>query len=80
MRMCVWRCALCACHSDGERDELLQQHNSNGSANSRAARWAYDPVDNEVLDDRELYQHLLKEFVETGSAGAGNVFLVLTRI
>ncbi|KAG5184258.1 apoptosis-antagonizing transcription factor [Tribonema minus] len=44
---------------DGERN----------AAALRASRWRADPIDCEVLDDRELYHHQLKEFVEGGEGG-----------
>ena len=61
--------------ADGEAEDAESVEAAAVNMNSRSARWRSDPVDEEVLDDRELYQFLLKEFVETGSAGVQICFL-----
>jgi protein AATF/BFR2 len=67
--------AAAANHSNDEDDDAVHNtiNSSSNSSSSRASRWRSDPVDTEVLDDRELYQHLLKEFVEAGAAGSSAV-------
>jgi protein AATF/BFR2 len=67
--------AAAAANDSNDEDDDDAVHNtinssSTTSSSSRASRWRSDPVDTEVLDDRELYQHLLKEFVEAGAAGS----------
>jgi protein AATF/BFR2 len=65
--------AAAASDSNDEDDDVHNNTNNTNSSSSRASRWRSDPVDTEVLDDRELYQHLLKEFVEGGAAGSSAV-------
>jgi protein AATF/BFR2 len=66
--------AAAANDSNDEDDDAVHNtiNSSSTSSSSRASRWRSDPVDTEVLDDRELYQHLLKEFVEAGAAGSSS--------